>query len=136
MLAECAIIANRISMSKDITKITTFSKDPTALILSGVNIFGALIAIVLVLVRLRSHDFKVPVQYIVNDGGEVSLASWYSLYSLAIFVVFGVVVAVWVAKRLHAHNPVFAHGVLVSQAIVVIISILTINALLGLVSQL
>lgn len=123
-------------MSKDTTKITAFSKDASVVILGAINLLVAIAAVASVFLRLRSHDFKVPVQHLVNDGGEVSLASWYTLYSLAAFAVFGVVVAILLARRLHAHNPTFAHGVLMAQAVVAVFSLLTINALLGLVSQL
>lgn len=123
-------------MSKEVIKTTPFSKDNSILALAAINVMIALAAAASVVVRLRSHDFKVPVQYLVNDGGEVSLASWYSLYSLAVFVVFGTGVALWLAYRLYTHRPIFARGVLLTQAVVGVVSFLTLNALLGLVSQL
>jgi hypothetical protein len=88
-----------------------------------------------VLIRLKSHDFKVPVQYIVNDGSVVQSSSWYSLYSLALIALFGAVASIFLAYRLHKGNRIFAIGLLVIYIVIALFGFLISNALLGLVSR-
>ena len=74
------------------TQQTVFSKDKVALGLAAWSVFATVATILFSLVRLRSHDFKIPVQYIVNDGSVLQTSSWYSLYSLALFSLFDFII--------------------------------------------
>ena len=53
-------------------KKSLFSKDKSVVILLLVNTLVAVLSVLTVALRLRSHDFKVPVQYIVHDGSVVA----------------------------------------------------------------
>lgn len=87
-----------------------------------------------VLFRLRSHTFKVPVQYNTADG-SILQTDWYYLYGLAIFCIFGLVASILMAHRLHKGSRWFAVGVLLLYQVVAVFSFITINALLGFVAQ-
>lgn len=121
-------------MEKALEK-TPFTKDRPLMVLSVFSAFFAFLSVAGVFVRLRSHDFKVPVQYIVNDGSVVQSASWYSLYSLAFVAVFGAVASIFLAHRLHKSNRIFAAGLLVVYLVIALFGLLVSNALLGLVSR-
>jgi hypothetical protein len=114
---------------------TLFTKDKTIMILSIASGLLALATVISVLIRLKSHDFKVPVQYIVNDGSVVQSSSWYSLYSLALIALFGAVASIFLAYRLHKGNRIFAIGLLVIYIVIALFGFLISNALLGLVSR-
>ena len=120
-------------MSND-TKLA-FTKDNPVMILAVLSGVLAFVNVVMVLVRLRSHDFKVPVQYIVNDGSVLQTSSWYTLYSLLLFSLLGTGVVIFLAHRLHKSNKFFAVGILAVQVIIGITSLLATGALLGLVSK-
>ena len=114
---------------------TPFIKDKPVMVITVINCVLAALNLILTVVRLRSHDFKVPVQYIVNDGTVLQTSNWYSLYSLALFSVVGVMVTTLLAIRLHKGNRVFANGTLLAYTVVAVMSLLVTNALLGLVSK-
>lgn len=118
-----------------IAEQTPFTKDRALMVLSigaGILAFSNVLS---VLVRLKSHDFKVPVQYIVNDGSVIQTSSWYSLYTLALVAVFGAAASIFLAHRLYRSNRVFAAGLLVVYLVVAVVSLLVTNALLGLVGR-
>ncbi len=114
---------------------TLFTKDKALMTLSIISGALATMTVVLVFVRLKSHDFKVPVQYIVNDGSVVQSSVWYSLYSLALVAVFGVVVSIFLSYRLHKSSRIFAIGLLSVYVILALFGLLVSSALLGLVSR-
>lgn len=112
-----------------------FSKDKPALLFSALSIVFAFLSVVSVMARLRSHDFKVPVQYVVNDGSVLQTSSWYTLYSLALVAVLGTIAVIFLSHRLYKSSKIFAIGILVTYIVIQIITLLVINALLGLVSR-
>ena len=114
---------------------TAFTKDKPVIILAIVGGLLALAQVLVVLIRLSSHDFKVPVQYIVNDGSVLQTSSWYTLYSLALVAALGAGVSIFLAHRIHKTNRVLALGVLITSAVIGVIGLLVANALLGLVSR-
>ena len=118
-----------------ISEPTPFIKDKPVMVITVINCVLAALNLILTVVRLRSHDFKVPVQYIVNDGTVLQTSNWYSLYSFALFSVVGVVVTTLLAIRLHKGSRVFANGTLLAYTVVAVMSLLVTNALLGLVSK-
>lgn len=118
-----------------VTEPTLFTKDKATMTLSIISGVIAVITVVLVFVRLKSHDFKVPVQYIVNDGSVVQSSVWYSLYSLALIAVFGAAVSIFLSYRLHKSSRIFAIGVLAMYVVLALFGLLVSNALLGLVSR-
>jgi hypothetical protein len=117
------------------TQQTVFSKDKVALGLAAWSVFATVATILFSLVRLRSHDFKIPVQYIVNDGSVLQTSSWYSLYSLALFSLISTVVILFLAHRLHRSNRLFSLGILLVYGFVSSVGFLVTFALLNLVSQ-
>lgn len=121
-------------MEKTITSIQ-FTKDKPVLILTILGSALALLNVILTLIRLNSHDFKVPVQYVVNDGSVLQISNWYSLYSLALVSVLGAGAIVFLAHRLHKQNRLFAIGVLLIYLVVAVIGLLATNAILGLVNR-
>lgn len=112
-----------------------FAKDKPIMILTVVSGILAGLNVILTLVRLGSHDFKVPVQYVVNDGSVLQTSTWYSLYSLALFSILGAGMTIFLAHRLHKGNRVFAAGILIVYIVTGLVSILTTGALLGLVDR-
>ena len=111
------------------------SKDKVALGLAAWSVFATVATILFSLVRLRSHDFKIPVQYIVNDGSVLQTSSWYSLYSLALFSLISTVVILFLARRLHRSNRLLCLGILLVYGFVSSVGFLVTFALLNLVSQ-
>lgn len=116
-----------------VTEPVQFTKDKPVIILAVICGVLAFSNLVLTFVRLKSHDFKVPVQYIVNDGSVLQTSSWYSLYSIALFSLLGAGAVIFVAHRLHKGNRLFAIGILTVYVVIAIVSLLVTNALLGLV---
>lgn len=114
---------------------TPFFKDRAILLLLSVNTAIVFAIVVSVFVRLRSSDFKIPVQYVVNDGSVLQTSQWYTLYSLALFSVLSAVATAILAQRLHRGERNYAKVVLAVYAITAIFGLLITNALLGLVSQ-
>lgn len=112
-----------------------FSKDKPVIILTFLASLLAVVNVIATAVRLKSHDFKVPVQYIVNDGSVLQTSSWYTLYSLVIFSILSAGVGVFFAHRLHKSSRIFAIGILVVQVVFSVIALLVSSALLGLVSR-
>lgn len=120
--------------SKNTDASIMFTKDKPAIILAVVSGVLAFLNVVLTFVLLRSHDFKVPVQYVVNDGSVLQTSSWYSLYSLALFSLLSAVATIFIAHRLHKGNRLFSIGILVIYCIVGVFTLLSTYALLNLVS--
>lgn len=112
-----------------------FTKDKAPMILAITAGILALANVLQTFIRLRSHAFKVPVQYVVSDGSVLQTSNWYILYSLALFSILGTVTILFLAYRLHKRNAMFATGVLAVQVVVAIISLVVSAALLGLVSR-
>lgn len=114
---------------------TPFFKDRLAvslLVFNGVLIIANVLATV---IRLGSHDFKVPVQYMVSDSSVLQTANWYSLYSLAVFALVGGGVTIALAYRLHQGNRRFSIALLALYTVVGVVTFLVINALLALVAR-
>jgi hypothetical protein len=112
-----------------------FTKDKPVMILAVTASVLALANVLQTLIRLKSHDFKVPTQYVVSDGSVLQTSSWYTLYSLALFSLLGTGLLIFLAYRLHKSNKVFAAGVLTVQVILTMVSLIVSGALLGLVSR-
>ncbi len=112
-----------------------FTKDKPVILLALLGSVLAFANIVTVFARLRASDFKVPVQYIANDGSVLQSANWYSLYSLALFSVLSVGVTIFIAHRIHRGNRLFAIGILIVYVVTASVSLLVTNALLGLVGR-
>ena len=121
--------------SKNTDADIMFTKDKPVMILAVVSCVLAALNVILTFILLRSHDFKVPVQYIVNDGSVLQTSNWYSLYSLAVFSIASAVAAVFIARRLHKGNRLFSIGVLAVYCIIGVITLLSTFALLNLVSK-
>ncbi len=117
------------------TESIPFNKDRPVMSLAVFNgVVASLIALT-TLFRLRSNDFKIPVQFIVYDGSVLSSSNWFSLYSLAFFAIFTMVVAILISMKLHKANRLFSGGVLVIHLVVLIYGLLVTNALLSLVNK-
>ena len=112
-----------------------FTKDKPIIGLVSLSGLLSLATVLSVLIRLKSHDFKVPVQYIVNDGSVLQTSNWYTLYSLALFSVAGTVAAIFLSHRIYKSNRVFAVGTLIAFSVVQIVTLIVVNALLGLVGR-
>lgn len=112
-----------------------FSKDKPVMFVAAINVLVALATLFVVFVRLRSHDLKVPVQHIVNDGSVLQTGSWYSLYSLAFISVVGTGAVLFLAHQLHKGNRLFALGTLIAYTMINAFGLLVTVALLGLVSR-
>jgi hypothetical protein len=117
------------------TATPQFSKDKPVVFLIFVNTLITLATLITVFLRLRSHDLKVPVQHIVNDGSVLQTGSWYSLYSFALLALLGTGVVFFLSHRLHKGNRLFALGTLIAYTVVNIFGLLSTIALLGLVSK-
>lgn len=120
---------------KDAAEARVFTKDKPALFMSVIVVFLAIVNNLIVLARLRSNDFKVPIQYVVNDGSVLQTSSWYSLYSLGLFSAVGAIAVLFLAHRLHKGSRGFALGILVVFICIQVITVLVTNALLGLVGR-
>jgi hypothetical protein len=112
-----------------------FTKDKPVIILTVVAALFAIANVLQTFIRLRSHDFKVPVQYVVNDGSVLQTSNWYTLFSLALFSLLGTGVVIFLAYKLHKSNRVFAAGVLTVQVVLAVVTLIVSGALLGLVSK-
>lgn len=112
-----------------------FFKDRPILLLLIGNGLLAFATVASVFVRLRSSDFKVPVQYVVNDGSVLQTSQWFTLYSIALFSVLSAVATVVLAQRLHRGERNYAQVVLIVYAVISVFGLLATNALLGLVSR-
>lgn len=121
-------------MEKNIESLP-FIKDKPMIVLSVVNGFLAFATVMVVFVRLRSNDFKVPVQYVVHDGSVLQTSSWFTLYSLALFAILATGSTIFFAMKLHKSNRLFAGGVLAVYVVVALFSLLVTYALLELVSK-
>lgn len=116
-------------------KIVPFFKDRAAVLLVTLNGLLALGITLSVFARLRSHDFKVPVQYVVNDGSVLQTSQWFTLYSIVLFAIAGTVGVVILAERLHRSAREFALVTLGVLILTLIFGLFATNALLTLVSQ-
>lgn len=117
------------------TATPQFSKDKPVIFVAVMNTLIALATLFAVLARLRSHDLKVPIQHIVNDGSVLQTGSWYSLYSLALISLLGTGAVLFVAHQLHKGNRLFALGTLTAYLVINVFGLLATIALLGLVSK-
>lgn len=116
-------------------KVTTFSKDRTIVLITVLNIGLIAASVISVVFRLRPNDLKIPVQYIVYDGSIVQTGNWFSLYSLAFFMIAGGIITTLLAKKMYAAHKSFAVATLAAYTCVALFSLLSINALLGLVER-
>lgn len=117
------------------TENLSFTKDKPVIILAVICGVLAFSNLILSLIRLNSHDFKVPVQYIVNDGSVLQTSSWYTLYSIALVSILGAGAVIFLAQRLHKANRLFAAGVLAIYVFIGVVSLFVTYALLGLVGR-
>lgn len=120
-------------MSKTLEPIP-FVKDRFVLLLGAVDVAVMLSVALSVILRLRSHDFKIPVQYVVN-GSVLQTSQWFSLYSIVIFVVLSGIGTIILAQRMHKSERNYALIALLLFAIFGIFGLFITNALLGLVAQ-
>lgn len=116
-------------------KVVPFFKDRAAVLLVVFNSVLTLLIAGSVFARLRSHDFKVPVQYVVNDGSVLQTSQWFSLYSIALFAIAVTVAVVILSERLHRSAREFALVALGVYGLSLIFGLLATNALLTLVSR-
>lgn len=121
-------------MSK-VTEPVPFVRDRAVLLLLGVNSLLVLATVTSVIVRLRSHDFKVPIQYVVNDGSVLQTSAWFNLYLFVLFSVFTGICTAILAQRMHKSQRTFSLIILGLFAVVSIFGLLATSALLGLVAQ-
>lgn len=121
-------------MSKQLEPVP-FIRDRAILLLLVGNGLIVLVTVLSVMVRLRSHDFKVPVQYVVNDGSILQTASWVNLYTFAALSIFTGIATAILAQRMHKSQRTFSLVILILFAVVSVFGFLATNALLGLVSQ-
>lgn len=112
-----------------------FTKDKPIMILAVTSSVISVLTFLSVIIRLRSNDFKVPVQYVVHDGAVLQTSNWFSLYSLALFSVLTCGAIIFLAHRLYKGNRVFAVGVLAVYTVISVITLFVTNALLGLVGR-
>lgn len=112
-----------------------FIKDRAMLLLVAIDSLLIVSIVTVVLARLRSHDFKVPVQYVVNDGSVLQVSQWFTLYSLAVFAVLTGVATFILAQRLHKSERNYAIIALIIFGVSAVFGLLTTNALLGLVAR-
>lgn len=117
------------------TEEQIFSKDKATLSLMALNVILSVATVLTTLIGLRSHDFKIPVQYIVNDGSVLQTSNWYSLYSLALFSIVGTGVIIYLAQKLYRSNRVYSIGVLAAYSLVSVVGLSVTLALLNLVSK-
>lgn len=120
---------------KEATEKTVLTKDKTGFLLVLLSTFLMIANVVAVFARLRSNDFKVPVQYIVNDGSVLQTSHWYTLVSFVVFAIAGFIAVYFLSQRLFKSSRGFALGTLITYIVVQLITFLTINALLGLVGR-
>lgn len=121
-------------MEKQIESLP-FLKDRPILVLAALNGVIIFLSLALTVLKLRSHDFKVPIQYVVSDSSVLQSSSWYSLYSLALFTVLGGALTIVLAYKLHKGNRLFSIALLGLYVVVGVVSLLVINALLSLVAN-
>ncbi len=112
-----------------------FFKDRLMTSLVALDVVMIVLVVVSVFARLRSHDFKVPVQYVVNDGSILQTSQWFTLYSFAFFAVLAGISTIILAQRIHKSERWYAAAALILFAITTFFGLLMSNALLGLVSQ-
>jgi len=112
-----------------------FTKDKPIIVLVVVNAALSFITLVATFILLKSHDFKVPVQYIKNDGSVLQTSNWYTLYSLPFFSLLSLGAMIFIAHRLHKGNRLFAIGALAVYVIVSVVTLITTFDLLSLVSK-
>ncbi len=117
------------------TEPVQFTKDKPVTVLIVANAAVSFITVVATFVLLKSHDFKVPVQYIKNDGSVLHTSSWYTLYSLSLFSLLGLGAMIFIAHRLHKGNRLFAIGALAVYVVVSVVTLITTFDLLTLVSK-
>lgn len=117
------------------TEARLFTKDKAAMTLTIVSGALVLLNVASVFVRLRSHDFKVPVQYVVNDGSVLQTSNWLSLYSLILVSILGFAAAIYLAHQLYKASRQFAVAALAVYVVIAVFSLLVTNALLGLVGK-
>lgn len=113
----------------------TFTKDKLVMFLAIIDGFLIVLGVVISIIRLHSHDFKIPVQYVVADGSITQSANWYSLYSLTAFMLLCGIATIFLAHRMYRGNRLFAAGVLLIYLVVAFVSLLIMGALLGLVGR-
>lgn len=121
-------------MSKNLEPVP-FIKDRLVLLLITLDSLLIISIVGVVVARLRSHDFKVPVQYVVNDGAVLQVSQWFTLYSIAIFAIFTGVATFILAQRLHKSERNYSLIALIIFGVSAIFGLLTTNALLGLVAR-
>ena len=121
-------------MSKTLEPVP-FVKDRFVLLVSAVDAVLMVLVVFSVILRLRSHDFKIPVQYVVNDGSVLQTSQWFTLYSIVLFVILSGIGTLILAQRLHKSERNYAVLSLLLYGIVTLFGLLITNALLGLVSQ-
>ena len=112
-----------------------FIKDKAILLFVAIDSLLVLSIVGVVLLRLRSHDFKVPVQYVVNDGSVLQVSQWFTLYSLAAFALLSGVATIVLAQRLHKSERNYSLVALIVFAVSAVFGLLVTNALLGLVAR-
>ena len=112
-----------------------FTKDKAVLSLLAFNSVTTTATILVSLILLRSHDFKVPVQYVVNDGSVLQTSSWYTLYSLPAFAMISAAVMIFLAHKLYSTDRIFSIGVLTAYSLVSTVGLMVTFALLNLVSK-
>ena len=121
-------------MSKTLEPVP-FVKDRFVLLVSAEDAVLMVLVVFSVILRLRSHDFKIPVQYVVNDGSVLQTSQWFTLYSIVLFVILSGIGTLILAQRLHKSERNYAVLSLLLYGIVTLFGLLITNALLGLVSQ-
>lgn len=112
-----------------------FTKDKAVLSLLAFNAITTAATVITSFILLRSHDFKVPVQYVVNDGSVLQTSSWYTLFSLPAFAIISTVAVIFLANKLYKADRIFSIGILIAYSLVSTVGLLVTFALLNLVSK-
>lgn len=99
------------------------------------NIVLILAITILVLVRLRSHNTLIPVEYVVEGGKSLHTSIWYTLYGFIVFAIACGGLTISLALQLYKHNRWYGIVTLIVYAVILIFSLLSINGLLNVVSN-
>lgn len=105
-----------------------YFEDRLLTVMSGVSLMLGLFNIFNVVLRVEQFDFKITVQYFIDD---LVLGEWWGLYKFALFAAVSTVLSLIISFRLFLQKRSLSITVLVMHQIVMIYLILVSNAILA-----
>ncbi len=108
-----------------------FFHDRLALGLAVAGLLLGILNFLLIILRVQSRDYDIPIRYTQYGGSPIELGDWYQLYGFASFCLIALGLNLVLAMRLHPLRRYLAITILTLNLFIMVMLFLVGNSLIG-----